>query len=222
VDEILNAISVAVDPKRLDGLDWPKRAHTMIGMKRLNNLQFCVNDVIKNKIEGDLIETGVWRGGACIFMKYMLDELEVKDKKVYVADSFAGLPLPDEKYLHDTGDKHHQESFLKVDLETVMSNFKSYKVLDDNVIFLKGWFKDTLPTIKSEKFCLLRLDGDMYESTIQALDNLYYKLSPGGYIIIDDYCLKNCVAAVTDFRNQHNIKEPMVQVDACGVYWKKQ
>ncbi len=46
-----------------EGRIWPSRAHTMIGMARLDNLQYCIEEVIRNEIPGDLIETGVWRGG---------------------------------------------------------------------------------------------------------------------------------------------------------------
>lgn len=221
-EEIEKSLLSPVNFKRYEGVDWPERAHTMIGIKRLDNLQFCVEDVLLNEIEGDLIETGVWRGGSCIFMKYILDELKVKHKKVYVADSFMGLPEPDKKYLHDLNDKHYLENYLKVDFETVLNNFKAYKVLDDNVEFLIGWFKDTLCNINSNKFCILRLDGDMYESTMQSLENLYYKLSIGGYIIIDDYCLKNCKSAVMDFREQYNIQDEIKIIDSCGIFWKKE
>ena len=169
-----------------------------------------------------MIETGVWRGGACIFMRLMLKKYGVKDKTVYVADSFEGLPEPDaEKYPHDANDVHHIIDVLKVSVEQVQNNFKTFGVLDDQVKFLKGWFKDTLKHVPIEKLSILRLDGDMYESTWDVFTNLYHKLSIGGYLIIDDYALAACHAAVDDFRSQNNIVEPIEYFDGGNVYWKK-
>ena len=106
-----------------------------------------------------------------------------------------------------------------------INNFKKYNCLDDNVIFLKGWFRDTLPTLnKDQKFSIIRLDGDMYSSTMDALDNLYPKLSIGGYCIIDDYALKGCAEAVHDYINTNNLHVKMhfiPEAGASAVYWKK-
>src|SRR5262249_7945660 len=159
-------------------------------LKRLENLKFCVETAIRDGVPGDLIETGVWRGGACIFMRAILEAYGDKQRKVWVADSFAGLPKPNEaKYDADRGDKHHTFGDLAVPRETVEKNFEQYGLLDDQVRFLEGWFKDTLPSAPINSLAVMRLDGDMYESTIQALEALYPKLSPGGFVIIDDYFL---------------------------------
>ena len=205
---------------RDEGTIWPAQAHTMIGLKRLNNIQFCVESVIKNNIQGDFIETGVWRGGACIFMRGILKAYNITDRKVFVADSFEGLPKP--KHKEDTGDKHYLRETLKVSLEEVRENFRKYGLLDERVVFLKGWFKDTLPIAPIKKLAVLRLDGDMYGSTMDALNNLYPKLSKGGYCIIDDFCLQNCKKAVNEYREINSINSPLIQIDHCGVFWKKE
>lgn len=209
--------------KRLNGLDWPANAESMIGIKRMENIEHCVTDVINNNIEGDLIETGVWRGGATIFMRALLKALEVKDRNVWVADSFEGLPKGNsDKYEYDKGDKHHVYEELAVSLEKVQNNFKKYDLLDGQVKFLKGWFKDTLPTAPIQKIAVLRMDGDMYESTMDALVNLYHKVSVGGYIIVDDWvAVKGCKAAVEDFIKASNIKAEIIPIDFSAVYWKK-
>ncbi len=188
----LNHLGSMADPEiRITGRDWPTNADTMIGLKRLENIEYCISEILKNNIEGDFIETGVWRGGAVIFMQAMLKVFDIKGRNVWVADSFEGLPKPNEElYPADKGDSHHTIEYLRVPLETVQNNFKKYHLLDDNVKFLKGWFKNTLPTPEIKKLALLRLDGDMYESTMDALTNLYPKLSIGGYIIVDDWCLE--------------------------------
>jgi O-methyltransferase len=206
---------------RLTGRDWPPFALTMIGMKRLDNLHFCIRDALHNQIPGDLIETGVWRGGSTIFMRAVLKAYDIRNRAVWVADSFAGLPPPDPlNYPSDQGDIHHTFDYLRVTLEEVRANFKRYGLLDDQVHFLKGWFKDTLPGAPIERLAVLRLDGDMYESTMDALTNLYPKLQPGGYIIIDDYALPGCRAAVGDFRTSHRIEDKIIDVDGIGAFWQ--
>jgi hypothetical protein len=208
---------------RRNGLYWPITAHSMIGRLRMDNIQHCMTTILKENIEGDFIETGVWRGGACIFMRGFLNVNGVNDRRVWVADSFEGLPKPDEdKYPKDIGDPHHTFDFLRVPLEEVQENFKKYDLLDEKVCFLKGWFKDTLPNAPIQKLAILRLDGDMYGSTMDSLRNLYTKVSIGGFIIVDDFSLPGCNAAVIDFRTENNIDEPLLNIDASGAcYWRK-
>ena len=208
---------------RLTGGDWPVNAATMIGMKRLENLESCIADVIESGVPGDLIETGVWRGGASIFMRGVLRALGVTDRCVWVADSFQGVPPPNpEKYPVDAGNRMHERDFLAVGLEEVQANFERFGLLDDQVRFLEGWFRDTLPTVRDHQWAVVRLDGDLYESTINGLENLYPGLSPGGYLIVDDYgALAICRRAVDDFRDASGITEPLVPIDSSGVYWQK-
>jgi O-methyltransferase len=211
------------DPEqRRDGRDWPSTAHTMIGLKRLDNLQHCIEQVITDKVPGDFIETGVWRGGSTIFMRGALEVYGERDRTVWVADSFEGLPPPNPSmYPADEGDLHHTLGFLQVSMEQVKQNFDAYGLLDEQVRFLKGWFRDTLPTAPIERLAILRLDGDMYESTMDALTSLYPKLSPGGFIIVDDYVITSCAAAIADYRTEHGIEEPILPIDGTGVYWRK-
>jgi hypothetical protein len=209
--------------QRIEGRVLPGYADTMIGLKRLDNLQYCIETVLREGVEGDLIETGVWRGGACIFMRAVLAAYGITDRKVFVADSFEGLPKPDErKYPADKGDTHYIHTFLAVSKEVVENNFKKYGLLDDQVVFLKGWFKDTLPNAPIEKLSILRLDGDMYGSTMESLEYLYPKLSKGGFCIIDDYALRGCQMAVNDYRVKHRINSEMKEIDWTGRYWRKE
>ncbi len=208
---------------RLEGRDWPVYADSMIGLKRLENIQFCVEQVLKDNVPGDFIETGVWRGGSCIFMNALLKVSNVTDRNVWVADSFEGLPKPnEEKYAADKGDFHYKFKELAIPLETVKNNFRKYDLLTDNVKFLKGWFKDTLPTAPIQKLAIARLDGDLYESTMDGLVNLYPKVSVGGFIIIDDWgALDQCKKAVVDYRTKNNITDEIITIDKSGVYWRK-
>jgi O-methyltransferase len=191
-------------------------------MKRLENLQACVEDILRKGVPGDLIETGVWRGGATIFMRAILKAYGVTDRGVWVADSFSGLPPPNpDVYPADADDPHYTIGLLAVSLDEVKSNFEKYGLLDNQVRFLKGWFRDTLPKAPIKELAVIRLDGDMYESTMDALSALYPKLSQGGYLIVDDYELPGCKQAVDDYRKTNSINDELLQIDGSAVYWRR-
>ncbi|MBI3855113.1 MAG: class I SAM-dependent methyltransferase [Planctomycetes bacterium] len=209
------------DPERETGLVIAPVALTLIGHKRLDNIHRCLKTVVEDKVPGDVIETGVWRGGAVIFMRGVLNAYGAGDRKVWVADSFAGLPPPDPKHQADAGAHWHTRDELAISLESVQESFRRFGLLE-GVEFLKGWFKDTLPGAPLSKLALARLDGDMYGSTMDALTALYDRLSPGGFLIVDDYNgVKACKAAVDDFRAQKGIKDPVETVDWTAVWWRK-
>jgi hypothetical protein len=218
--------TVSLIPSLLPAVEaWgvPPWSKTMIGTVRLNNVEECIRGVLEAGIPGDLIETGVWRGGTAIFMRGVLRAYGVTDRKVYVADSFAGLPQPDpERYPADQGLDLELWPGLAVDLVEVKANFARYGLLDEQVTFVKGWFRDTLPELRGHTWSVLRLDGDLYESTIDALVNLYPGLAPGGWIIVDDYEIPACAQAVEDYREKEGITEPIVRVDWTGICWQKQ
>jgi O-methyltransferase len=165
----------------------------------------------------------VWRGGAAIFMRALLDVHHETDRFVWAADSFAGLPEPDPAaYPPDAGDPHHRVGYLAVSLSDVERNFSRYEIPTDRVRFLPGWFRDTLPHLEGGPWSLIRLDGDMYESTMLGLESLYPRLSPGGFVIVDDYgAIDVCRRAVDDFRAKHGIDAALEWVDWTGVSWRK-
>lgn len=211
-------------PWRRDVLaEWRQPMHTMAGFKRLDNVQFCVEDVLTRGVPGDFIETGVWRGGVPIFMRAVLAAYGATDRTVWVADSFEGLPPPNPAaYPADAGDLLYAIDELRVSRERVMSHFDRYGLLDDKVRFLEGWFRDTLPRAPIASLAVMRLDGDMYESTTDALVSLYPKLSVGGYVIVDDYgAIPACRAAVHDFRRAMGIEDEILPIDWTGVYWRR-
>jgi hypothetical protein len=217
-----------VDPdydesKRMEGLDWPASAHSMIGWKRMANVRQLVEAVINEDVPGDLIEAGVWRGGTCILMRGILLAYGIVDRTVYLADSFRGVPPPDvQRFPADAGMILHKFDYLTVPLDQVKENFRKYGLLDPQVMFVEGWFRDSLPKLAGSRFSLIRLDGDLYESTIEALDALYPCLSEGGFCIVDDYGVSPpCARAVEDYRGQHRITAPLQSIDASGRWWRK-
>ncbi|HLH08685.1 MAG TPA: TylF/MycF/NovP-related O-methyltransferase [Terriglobales bacterium] len=205
-----------------EGGRWPAEAETMVGTRRLDNIEYCIRDILDNGVPGDLIETGVWRGGASIYMLAVLHALGDASRHVWMADSFAGLPKPDARNAADVGDIHWMlNHVLAIPLAEVKANVEKYGLLHDRVHFLKGWFNETLPNAPIDRIALLRLDGDMYGSTMDALQNLYPKLASGGFCIIDDYALTGCRQAVDEFRSRNHITEELIRIDHSAVFWKR-
>ena len=212
------------DPSSRDeGRDWPPTAETMIGTKRLDNVVSSCVQALLDDVPGDFIETGVWRGGTTILMRAVLEAYGDRTRSVWVADSFEGLPVPDaERYPADAGLDWSHVEVLKVGADAVRANFERYGLLDDRVRFLEGWFCDTLPDAPIEAISVLRLDGDLYESTMDALVALEPKVSPGGFVLVDDYGgWVPCREAVEDYRAEQGITDPIVEVDWTGVWWRK-
>jgi O-methyltransferase len=220
--ELVVVRPLAVDERKQGG-PWPLCAETMIGKVRLDHLQRCIEQVLAEGVAGDLIEAGVWRGGAAILMRAVLEAHEASDRTVWLADSFEGLPEPDpSRFPADRGLRLDRYSELSVSLEQVRQAFDRYGLLDDRVRFLPGWFSDTLPPLRDRTWALVHIDADLYQSTSEALDNLYPSLAPGGFVIVDDYgVLGPCRRAVDDFRARHDIGEELERVDSSAVFWRR-
>jgi hypothetical protein len=197
--------------------------HTMIGRRRLENIEFCMDRILQDGVPGDFIECGVWRGGSVVFMRGHLAAHQDRTRTVWVADSFEGLPVPTLKQDEGLDLSAARYPMLAIGLDTVQDLFRRYDLLDKQVQFLKGWFKDTLQSAPIQTLSLLRLDGDLYESTMDALDALYDKVSVGGFVIVDDYgALPQCKQAINDFRERRKIADPIHQVDWTGAFWRKE
>jgi O-methyltransferase len=201
---------------RAAGMDWPLQGLTMVGLNRLDDLQACVETVVREDVEGDLIEAGAWRGGASILMRATLDSLGADDRTVWVADSFQGFPMPDE------AEHLNVVHFLAVPLEEVKANFARFGI-ERGVRFVPGFFEDTMAGLAEGRWSIVRLDGDTYEATWLTLQSLYPGLSAGGYLIVDDYgALEECRRAVDEFRRQHSLTEPLEKVDWTCVRWRRE
>lgn len=218
----LQLVRKVTPAEREAGMGWPTDAETMVGLARLEHLQHCVKHIIQQDVPGDLIETGVWRGGASIFMKAALEAYGDAGRTVWLADSFQGLPKPDHNRGSLKGDSLWRYDELAVSRAAVQENFERYRLMDERVRFLEGWFADTLPDAPMDKLALIRLDGDMYDSTMVALESLYPKLSPGGFVVVDDYgAFAECAQAVEDFRRSQDITDPIETIDWTGAYWRR-
>lgn len=203
---------------REQGWDWPSKAPSMIGTLRMQNVRSQCERAIAENVPGDFVETGVWRGGAAIMMRAVLAAYGVTDRRVIAADTFEGFPAQTEA---DANFTVGGIADFAVSLDEVKTYFERYGLLDQQVVFLKGLFRDTLPAAPIERIAVLRLDGDLYESTRDGLV-LYPKLSPGGALIADDYFLfEGQRRAIDEFRDAHGIADPIIRIDHFGGYWIK-
>jgi hypothetical protein len=205
---------------RVDGRDWPWGGLTMGGLTRLDDLQGCVESLVADGVEGDLIEAGTWRGGASIMMRATLDSLGVEDRDVWVADSFQGFTGASEAI--DSESDMTVLDYTSVGIQEVSEAFARLG-LDRGVRFVPGFFAQTMPGLRGRRWALVRLDGDSYEATRDCLEALYPGLAKGGMLIVDDYgAFDACRWAVDEYRRGHDISEPIEQVDWTCVRWRRE
>eukprot|EP00928_Gymnodinium_smaydae_P005345 TRINITY_DN11825_c0_g1_i1.p1 TRINITY_DN11825_c0_g1~~TRINITY_DN11825_c0_g1_i1.p1 ORF type:complete len:606 (-),score=66.17 TRINITY_DN11825_c0_g1_i1:268-2064(-) len=183
--------------KRINGHDWPTFGASAAGLVRMDSLHDLLRNVfIVKKLHGDFLETGVWRGGSCLYAKAFIEAYGIK-KHVWGLDSFSGLPTGQ----HPRDPHHNFQSFLVASQESVEDLFKRYELWDDKVHLVKGWFEDTLPVVRKQvaSLSILRLDGDLYKSTLEVLCALYDHLLVGGFWIMDDYGMIHARSAAHNF-----------------------
>lgn len=193
------------------------RPATLLTRNQLDLIERCVVTVQERGVAGDFIEAGVWRGGVIILLRALLNAYGIADRKVFAADSFAGIP----KNARAVGDPVDQWPDRWIaSQEDVRQNIKRFGLLDGRVKFVPGFFADSLKTLENEKFALMRLDSDSYDSVEESLVYLYPLLSSGGIVIIDDWHLVGCKQAVLNYRTRHGIKAELKMFDG-NAYWVK-
>ena len=218
-------LAALVDTK-IDGRNWRGRvtsqSHTMVGLRRLQSLERCAARVFADRVPGDFLEAGVCQGGAAIFMRALQVAYDEGARRTWLADSFAGLPAPEHPKDDGLDFTESVQPWLAASLESVQENFRTYDLLSDHVRFLPGWFSETLAAAPVDRLAILRVDADLYASTLDALEALYDRVSTGGYVVIDDYwALNACRAAVDEFRSSRSIDEPLRRIDWAAVLWRK-
>ena len=188
------------------------------GYLRMRNLQCLLQDVRDSGVPGELVETGIWRGGAVIFMAGFV-QAHSQTRRVWGFDSFMGVPSV-HSGLRGPLDKNweHNETSslfdgLSVPQSWVQAHIDNY-ALGEHVRLVPGWFKDSIPPQTSALaarggIALLRIDGDLYSSTMQALSMLYPLLNPGGWIVLDDWNVPQARQAVHAYRQEMGITEPI-------------
>ncbi len=198
--------------------------HTLIGLAGLDNLERSAERVFADGIPGDFLEAGVCQGGAAIFLRALQVAFGQAERRLWAADSFRGLPEARAEADVACGRDFSEPSapLMSFSLEGVRDHFLRYGLLDEGVVFLPGWFAESLPRAAVGALALLRIDADIYASTREALVHLYDRVSPGGIVIVDDYGgHAPCRRAVDEFRAEREIREPLSFADRAIVYWRK-
>jgi O-methyltransferase len=202
------------------GRPW-RFSHTMVGMRRLEHLQWCAERVFAERIAGDFLEAGVCQGGASILLRALQVAYGEPHRRTWLADSFAGLPVPSHEADTNYDFSESRQPWLAFSRAAVEDNFRTYDLLSDEVVFIPGWFRETLPDAPVPALAILRLDADLYQSTRDVLVSLYDRVSPGGFVIVDDYdAFAPCRRAVQEFRRERGITAPIRHIDRMAVYWR--
>jgi cephalosporin hydroxylase len=185
-------------------------AYTTVGRVRLDHLEGCLDTIREEDVEGDLVDCGTGTGGTAILMRGYLEAHEVSDPRVWVANDFGGR----------ANDPNRAPTF-RPNLNTVREGFARFGLFDDRVAFLQGPPSRTLAAAQIDKVSLLRVDGHEPDEVRAALDSLYGKVAPGGFVIIDDYGHPACRAVVDAFRSEHDVVDPLERVGWDGGVWRK-
>lgn len=193
--------------------------YTMVGYGRLRGLYRAVRYAVENNVRGDVVECGAARGGSSALMGLTLKQLH-SDKALWVFDTFAGLPPPTLDDPDYEIAKERTGTCLGT-LQEVQRLFADLEILPQS-IFVKGLFRDTLPTCDVENIAVLHLDGDWYQSVKDCLEHLYDRVSPGGIIQIDDYGhWAGARKATHEFLDQRSINVGLRYLDYTGRQFTK-
>jgi O-methyltransferase len=205
---------------RFGGNDWPVHGYTMIGHLRLRNIRHAIETCVSEDVPGDFVELGVWRGGAILYAKAVLDVLGVRDRRVVGVDAF-----------EDIGGYGRNTEYLSVDLRFVVDLFERFGLHDDSVVLVKGFFSEALPQLRVQyqaegrQISVLRMDSNYYDSHMEVLFNLYEFVPVGGYVIFDDWSFPAVQKAWADFAAFFGCPEIPMWVqqpeDGFGAFFRK-
>jgi|WetSurMetagenome_2_1015567.scaffolds.fasta_scaffold228846_2 O-methyltransferase len=189
----------------------PKMVDATYGMAKM---------LIEERIPGDFVECGVFAGAHIGAMAKAILETGATDRKVHLFDSFLGIPMSSEEdkdwmsgdpERRKLGPANISSGISARSLKTVQQNMKNWGIPEELLVYHVGWFCDTVPEAEIGPIALLRLDGDLYESTRVCLEHLYPKMSPGGWAICDDWTLDGCRKAVMPY---------LLAKENCPIYWR--
>lgn len=203
------------------------KPYAMTGIVGMYSLYKGVEYVVRNKILGDLVECGIWRGGGSMLMAYTLLKMEEAGRRIYLYDTYKGMTKPGEWDIRFDNKPAIEEWSANVEkdinkccyasIEEVKSNLFLTGYPKDKLIFVEGDVENTIPSIMPDKISILRLDTDWYEGTYHQLCHLFPRLSPHGIIIIDDYGYwKGCKKAVDEYIKEKDINIMLNRIDNNG------
>jgi O-methyltransferase len=208
--------------------------YTMVGYDGLAILAEQVRHCEENNIPGDYVELGTWQGGCLGIMALSNLTWGRERRTIHGFDSFEGIPLPrrDKDDMQWAAIMNIKEDDCDGRLENCNCLVGARAALDelitkiaypvDHVRVHQGWFQNTVPLATDiEKIAILRIDGDLYESYMVALDHLYDRVQPGGFVIFDDWGIEGCRNAVNEFFAKRNLRPFLSYVDYGVRYFQK-
>ncbi len=197
--------------------------HTMLSPNRLINLYDLVQKANTLNLPGDIVECGVWNGGSAVIMGVACreDEIYFKVRNLWLFDSFQGLPRPKARDGKRERDSYF-EGWTKGDIKNVVKVFNKLDVPLENVKIIPGWFNSTLSANSINTIAVLHIDADWYESVKMVLEELYDKIVPGGFIVLDDYWTwQGCKKAFEDYIKENKIEGIVMKKVDKSVYFQK-
>jgi O-methyltransferase len=201
-----------------------KPTYTMVTNKNLIALYRLVQHVDKMGLPGDIVECGVWNGGSAAIMGVAAQKTNnCKNRRLWLFDSFEGLPPPTEKD-GDLERRNYFAGWCKGDANKVRWIFGKLGVPLEVVSIVPGWFDKTLRGSPVNCIAILHVDADWYDSVKLVLDVFYDKVTPGGFIILNDYgAWPGCNQAVNDFFAEQNLNESCLTIvePSTGAYFQK-
>jgi len=204
------------------------KPYTLTSTERLNALIDAVNYIVKNKIDGAMVECGVWKGGSTMAMALMLKRLGAENRDLYLYDTFSGMSAPSDADISIHGEQAHEKfsrtrisedasDWCLSPLDEVKENMYSTGYQKEKIHFIKGKVEDTIPKDIPNEIALLRLDTDWYESTRHELTHLFPLLKLKGVLIIDDYGhWEGARKAVDEYISGNNICILLNRIDYTG------
>lgn len=231
---VLNAIYYPVSFNN-DGNGRHNNAFAMTGRRRLENIRSLVGSILLDDVPGHIIETGCWKGGAMFYAGSVLQACgELGKRRIYLADSFSGIPAPVEGQVarYTDAKAHTKDLGFDNSPELTVERLQRLLLPREHFRLVVGFFNESLPSLMKEEprtvFSMLRLDGDTYFSTYEALETLYDRISIGGFVIVDDFMdWASCREAIFDFRTKRNIVDPIMYIYHTsnevvrGIWWRK-
>ncbi len=199
-------------------IDPLSRPSTLLSKSQLDLVEQAVLTVEGQGVAGDFLEAGIWRGGVIILMRALINAHNVSGRKVFAADSFAGIPK-NTRAVNDPVDQWRDRWVAPLD--EVKQAVGRFGLLDDKIEFIVGFFENSLKSLEGKRFAVVRLDSDSYDSVETSLEYLYPLVSRGGFVIIDDWHLPGCRMAVTNYRSQLGITDEIHEWGG-NAYWVKQ
>tara|TARA_B100001121_G_C18700065_1_gene627095 strand:+ start:13056 stop:14693 length:1638 start_codon:yes stop_codon:yes gene_type:complete len=192
--------------------------YSMSSESDIEFVEKIITMIENNKIDGDVIEIGSWRGGMCMYIRHLLKNSK---KKIWLFDTFNNFPESKNESNNEIIYNFYKDTYFSI--EQIKNNFKKFN-LYENIEIINGNIKNTIYNDNIKKISLLRLDCDLYEPILLSLQELYPKIEKGGIVLIDDYnnYLVNCYKAVNDYRKNNNITSPVIrEPDGDSIYWIK-